>query len=66
MSTMDYDTWRSITGCLNKQAYHSRKIAKDIAALARKKTGNPNIVEYRCQNCMYWHIGHDNKHKRKA
>jgi hypothetical protein len=41
-----------------KQAYSSRKIAKQRAAFSSKMTGE-KIEAYKCRNgCHAWHLGH--------
>lgn len=41
-----------------KTIYAGRKLAKTVAAIARKETGE-EIYEYRCPFHSHYHLGHD-------
>lgn len=45
------------TAC-GKNGYTTKKLAKQVAAMQRKDSGEP-IFAYRCPHgCHVWHIGH--------
>ena len=45
-------------GCRSKQAYLSKRHAKQVARLMTEREGEP-LHQYLCPNCHYRHIGHD-------
>ena len=45
------------SGCAHKHRYPRRKVAKLVAALASRDTGE-TIRAYHCLDCHCWHIGH--------
>jgi hypothetical protein len=46
------------TGCLVKVAHMSSRAAEDECERMKRKTGHTNLVVYRCQFCLLWHVGH--------
>ena len=47
-------------GCIGKEAFHDRGIAKKIIARMTRRTGHDSRRElnaYRCDCCGGWHIG---------
>jgi hypothetical protein len=56
--------WRPLPICPTRgKKEYSKREAVRAAARSRTRTGDANIVHYRCpDNAHHWHIGHDHMH----
>lgn len=49
------DKWES---CQKKQGYDTAQEARRVAEAARNKSGDRDILEYPCEYCDKFHVGH--------
>ena len=49
--------------CMSKARFESRREARSLARNGRRSNGQ--LDAYHCQNCSYWHLGHNRSPKSR-